>query len=142
MGIGFILFTIITVMLIAGIAMVNTLILQDRNIWLKNNTPAVKMSFNTFQYLYIIDPSNYQLRLTVATTAIPSGEIVNEDEKTISTEYCPILFNQLDTVRFILWNKYRRPKETYDLATSVRYAKILSKQLLLIETLTKVSKEQ
>lgn len=139
---GFILFIIITAMIIAGVIMINTLILQDRNIWLRNNNPAVKISFNTFRYLYTIDPSKYYLRLTVVTTAIPSEELVIDNEKTMYPEFCPIIFNQIDTLRFMIWDKYVRPKEVYDRTTSVRYAKVLSVQLPLIETLSKVLNEE
>ena len=132
---------IIAFILICGIYMLNTFILQDRSIWLKDNNPAVKLSFNTFRYLYTIDPNRYFLRLTVISTPIPNEEVIVDGEKTRYPEYCPIIFNQFDTIRYFIWNKYKRPKETYDLATSVRYAKILSNQLPLIETLTKVTIE-
>ena len=132
---------IICITIVSFNSWLNDHILRIRHIWTEDNEPSVRMSFDMFHYIYTMAPANFNLRDYSAHIDILSyKEPVNDNLDKIHfleyREYCPIIFNQLDTLRYILWKKYRMSKELHDLKKSIKYAKVFSSLIPQFVTLS------
>ena len=117
--------------IIIYIKLLNEHILKVRRIWTEDNEPSVKMSFNMFYYLYTMTPKkfwlrNYSVHIDILSHEEPVDDTLKKCHKIQYREYCPIVFNQFDTLRYMIWKKYKRHKESYNLEKSVKYAKVFS----------------
>ena len=124
-----------------GLSLANRKILRIRKIWTEDNEPSVKMSFSMFHYIYTMAPSEFYLRdYSVHIDILSHEEPVSDNLDKIHTlqyrEFCPIIFNQIDTLRYILWRKYKRPKELQNLQRSIKYAKVFSSLIPQFVTLS------
>ena len=131
---------------VSAIVMITHDILRIRNIWTEDNEPSVRMSFDMFLYMYRMVPKIFYLRDYSAHIDIASSEESTIDVlgKPITLQYrefCPIIFNQVDTVKYMIWNKYKRHKETHDIKLAIKHAKIVYGLIPTVETLAKFKTE-